>query len=165
MPARRSLLAAAMLPPGLLLAMLCLASQASAHALLYEVVEGEAVVVHLYFPGADKPWFEPYEVHAPGLEYPFQTGRINARGELSFRPDRSGQWRVRVFTEDGHGVVIDIEVDETRVVTAARGQAAHAHDYWLRVLAGLGALILVFGAWILWRRRHAQSGQSGGGAG
>lgn len=153
------------LTPVLLLALLFAAPQAAAHALLYEVVEGEAVVVHLHFPGADKPWFEPYEVHAPGLEHPFQTGRVNARGELSFRPDRPGAWRVRVFTEDGHGAVIDIEVDESGAVAATHGRAAHSHHYWLRVLAGLGALILVFGAWILWRRRRAGHGQAGGGAG
>lgn len=134
------------------------AGQASAHAMLHEVAEGEAVIVRLEFPGADQPVFEPYEVFAPGSETPFQTGRVNALGEISFRPDRPGTWRLRVFTEDGHGADISLEVDAVGGVTASAGSHGHAHGYWARVLAALGYLLGAFGLLVLWRQRRTRVG-------
>jgi nickel transport protein len=140
----------------LVLLVLALPASAQAHAMLHEVGEGEAVIVRLAFPGGDRPWFEPYEVFAPGGETPFQSGRVNAVGELSFRPDRAGLWRVRVFTTDGHGAALEIEVDEAGAIATVAGQHAHAHGYWTRVLAALGILLGIFGLLMLWRRQRAR---------
>ena len=129
-----------------------------AHAMLHEVVDGEAVTLRLSYGGADQPLFEPYEVFAPGLETPFQSGRVNALGELSFRPDRPGTWRVRVATEDGHGAVIRLEIDEAGVAASMPTQHGHAHEYWPRVVAALGYLLGVFGLLALWRARRARTG-------
>jgi nickel transport protein len=147
---------------------LCLAACASvllllpgagqAHALLHEVVDGEAVIVRFSFAGADQPLFEPYEVFAPGADTPFQSGRVNALGEVSFRPDRPGAWRVRVFTADGHGASVELDVDAAGAVAAVRGHHGHAGDYWLRVLAALGYLLGAFGLLALWRVRRARAG-------
>lgn len=129
-----------------------------AHALLHEVVEGEAVIVRLDFAGADRPVFEPYEVFAPGSAQPFQAGRVNSLGEVAFRPNEPGTWRLRVFTEDGHGADITLQVDAVGAVTTAGGSSAHAHGYWLRVLAALGYLLGVFGLLVLWRQRRTRVG-------
>lgn len=129
----------------------------AAHALLHEIIAGEAVVLRFQFAGADQPWFEPYEVFAPGVETPFQTGRVNASGEVSFRPDRPGTWRVRVFTEDGHGAVVEVAVDEAGVTATAAGHSHHTHGHWQRVLAALGYLLGVFGLLVLWRQRRARA--------
>jgi nickel transport protein len=128
------------------------------HAMLHEVIESDAVIVRLSFPGGDQPWFEPYEVFAPGDETPFQTGRINALGEASFRPDRPGAWRLRVMTADGHGTTIELEVDAAGAVSAVHTGHGHAHGYWPRVLAALGYLLGGFGLWMLWRQRRARAG-------
>jgi nickel transport protein len=128
---------------------------AHGHALLHEVLDGEAVILSFAFPGGEQPWFEPYEVFAPGAETPFQSGRINAQGEMSFRPDRPGRWRVRVFTEDGHGAVIELEVDEAGRVDASRSHHPGMHGYWARVFAALGYLLGGFGLLVLWRSRRA----------
>jgi nickel transport protein len=134
--------------------LLALPVRAFAHAMLHEVLDGDAVIVRLSFPGGDQPLFESYEVFAPGGDTPFQSGRINAIGELSFRPDREGSWRIRVFTEDGHGKVIELGVDEAGRVTATQGHHEHTGSYWLRALAALGFLFGVFGLLVLWRQRR-----------
>jgi nickel transport protein len=131
---------------------------AHAHAMLHEIVAGEVVIVRLSFPGHDQPLFEPYEVFAPGGDTPFQAGRVNALGEVSFRPDRPGTWRLRVFTEDGHGADLELEVDAAGAVTASGGAHDHAHGYGLRVLAALGYLLGAFGLFALWRGRRATAG-------
>ena len=128
------------------------------HAVLHERMPGEAVILRLSFPGGDAPLFEPYEVYAPGSETPFQAGRVNAQGELSFRPDRAGEWQVKVFTADGHGTTIDLVVDELAKVESVAAAPDHAHGYPGRVLAGLGYLLGLFGFWSLWRARRARSG-------
>jgi nickel transport protein len=130
-----------------------------AHALLHEVVDADTVVVKLSFPGGDAPLFEPYEIYAPGAETPFQAGRVNALGEVSFRPDQAGEWQLKVFTADGHGTVVQLAVDEgmaAAVVGPADG--GHAHGYAGRVVAGLGYLLGLFGFWALWRVRRTAPG-------
>lgn len=131
-----------------------------AHAMLHEVLEGETVILRFSFPGPDEPLFEPYEVFAPGVDTPFQAGRVNAIGEVSFRPDRPGIWRVRVFTADGHGAEVEVAVDPDGVVVATSGQHGHAHDHWLRVLAALGYLLGAFGLLALWRVRRSRASSS-----
>ena len=130
-----------------------------AHALLHERIEADAVVLKLSFPGGDAPLFESYEIYAPGNETPFQTGRVNAVGELSFNPDRPGEWQVKVFTADGHGTVVQVAVDAAGgAATVSATQDAHSHGYAGRVLAGLGYLLGLFGIWALWRGRRAAAG-------
>jgi nickel transport protein len=148
------------LPRGAVAAALLLLAPgvAPGHAMLHEVGSAEALIVRLAYPGADRPAFEAYEVHAPGSETPFQVGRSNALGELSFRPDRPGTWRVRVYTEDGHGTVVDLEVDEAGGLAPAVGGHAHEHDLGQRVFAGLGYLLGAFGLLALWRARRARPG-------
>lgn len=136
------------------LCMLWLPAAAEAHALLHERVDGDALTLRLSFPGSDQPLFEPYEIFAPGVETPFQSGRVNALGELSFRPDRPGAWRIRVFTEDGHGAVIALDIDDAGTVAAAHADHHHAGSYGLRVLAALGYLLGLFGLAVLWRQRR-----------
>lgn len=130
------------------------AGAAAAHALLHEVDEGEAVIVRFRYPGADPPRFEPYELRGPGQDGPFQSGRLNALGELSFRPDRAGTWQLRVIAADGHGTVVELQVDEAGGLSAAGNGAGHAHGHWSRVFAALGYLLGVFGLLALWRARR-----------
>jgi nickel transport protein len=131
----------------------------AAHALLHEVVEGGAVVLKLSFAGGDSPQFESYEIYAPGAATPFQAGQVNAIGEVSFRPDRPGEWQVKVFTADGHGTVVRVAVDDNAAAaTVTATHADHAHGHAGRVLAGLGYLLGLFGLWALWRGRRAAAG-------
>lgn len=147
------------LAPVLLVALSLAPATGQAHALLHEVVDADTVVVKLSFPGGDAPLFEPYEIYPPGAETPFQAGRVNALGEVSFRPDRPGEWQLKVFTADGHGTVVRLAVDEV-MAAAVTGttQAGHSHGYAGRVVAGLGYLLGLFGIWGLWRARRAATG-------
>lgn len=125
---------------------------AASHALLHELVEGETLVVRLYYPGEGAPSFEPYELLAPQAQAPFQTGRVNLNGEVSFRPDRPGRWQLRVFTEDGHGALIELQVDTAGSAFSATGM--HAPGHWSRVVAAIGYLLGAFGLLTLWQARR-----------
>ncbi len=122
-----------------------------AHALTHETGSGQAVVLRLQFQGTDeRPWFEPYEIYAPGSKQPFQRGQVNAGGEIVFRPDAPGTWRVRVATEDGHGTDIRVDVDAAGQATFAPGVA----PLWQRRLTGVATVFGLFGVLVLWRRQR-----------
>ena len=140
-------------PAGLLLLLLP-GSSALGHALLHESSVGEAVVVQFHFPDGDKPYFEAYRVMPPDATRPFQSGRINALGEISFRPDRPGAWRVVLATDDGHGTEVRVDVDPDGVVRADGGGAGLSQS--ARLTAGVGYLLGVFGIIALWRGRRAR---------
>jgi nickel transport protein len=129
-------------------------SSALGHALLHDSSVAEAVVVQFDFPDGDKPYFEAYRVMAPDDTRPFQSGRINALGEMSFRPDRPGAWRVVVATEDGHGAEVRVDVDPEGVVTVGGDGAGLSQA--ARLTAGIGYLLGVFGILALWRGRRAR---------
>jgi nickel transport protein len=123
-----------------------------AHEMRHRLSHGEAVTVQFLLPGDNHPLFEPYEVFAPDMESPFQTGRTNARGEVTFRPGQAGEWRVRIATGDGHGAVVRINLDEAGEVSWQEGRAASQLE---RILAALGYLFGLFGLLAIWRVRAA----------
>ncbi len=142
--------------PTLLAALLLLgASPASGHDLRYRVEHGEAVHVQLAFPHGESPVHEAYEIFPPDSEIPFQTGRSDARGRISFIPDRPGEWRVRITTEDGHGLQLRITVDEAARVEAVSGPGLGRAA---GLTAGLGYLAGLTGLWLWWRGRRGRRG-------
>ncbi len=142
------------------LAVLCAASAlnvppVAGHALLHRVLEGDSVVrIQFRFPDGDRPLFESYRVMAPDDDQPFQTGRVNALGEVSFLPHRPGIWRVTVTTEDGHGTEARVRVDTEGLGTETQGSEGLSR--WERVASGVGYVLGVFGILALWRGGRAR---------
>jgi nickel transport protein len=112
------------------------------HDLQHTIAEGDAVVVKLSYPDNTPFSYESYEVFRTGEKRPFQIGRTDNYGRIVFLPDRRGEWRVRAFSEDGHGVDFTFETDKGSVsgesTRASLGRGA-------RILVGLAILFGVFG--------------------
>lgn len=142
---------------GWLCLVLMLASPpAAAHAMHHRVDREAAVLVTFYYTEASRPAHQAYRVLAPGADrQPFQSGRLNALGEVAFRPDRPGIWRVRVDSTDGHGAEARIEIGEDALPSAVT-QAAPGSRL-VALSAALGWLFGLLGLLALWRlRRHAR---------
>ncbi len=111
-----------------------------AHEVQYEVVRGSALAMKVYFADGEPLMYTEYEVYSPqDSGIPYQKGRTDRRGYLSFVPDTPGQWRVRVIDQSGHG--LDVRVESASAWPArepARGRA------WLRPLGGLLAIAAIF---------------------
>lgn len=128
-----------------------------AHEVDHAITREGAVVVHLDEEGV--PFArESYQVFRPGEDTPFQTGRTDAQGRLAFLPDRTGAWRVRAFSEDGHGVDLAVPVDRLDAAPATgvagggifSGAGARAWG----ITAGVAAILVIFGGlWMLLRSR------------
>ena len=103
----------------------------------YEV--GAAVIVT--FAGHDGAAAEgwAYTVLDPDGE-PWGRGMCDALGRAVFAPDRSGEWKVRVYAPDGHGGEVVVTVDEDLAAgepTAAPGAARTSWITWFVLAVAL----------------------------
>ncbi len=122
-----------------------------AHEIRHRVSKADAVVVTLTY--SDRLPFarERYEIYREGEEEPFQTGETDDLGRLQFLPDGEGEWLVKAFSRDGHGVEILLSTDEASVVEAVERPLV---DRYPRLALGLGLIFGLFGIVTLFFRRR-----------
>jgi nickel transport protein len=128
-----------------------LAGTLHAHALSHTVQQGNAVIVELRYGDGSPFSYEAAEVYRPGESVPFLAGRTDATGRLAFVPDRPGDWRIRAFSEDGHG-------GDFTVAAAVQGGSSAPSAGLGEVgglAVGLSILFGLFGLWSLFLRRKS----------
>lgn len=127
--------------------------QALAHDLQHQITEAQAVSVRLFFADGNDFSFESYELYHAGDEIPFQVGRTDLQGRIVFLPDRAGTWRIKAFSEEGHGA-------DFTFTTSAEGDVGTANESFLgrhlRVLVGLSVIFGVFGLIDLFMRKRGE---------
>jgi nickel transport protein len=132
-----------------------LPGQALAHELQHQIDEGAAVSVSLFFADGSAFALESYEIYRAGDETPFQVGRTDLLGRVVFIPDRAGTWRIKAFSEHGHGA-------DFSFTTAVEGGVRDANrpflERHLRIIVGLSVLFGLFGLVSLFMRRRPISG-------
>jgi nickel transport protein len=128
---------------------------ASGHELLHEIERSRAIAVKAYFADGEVLAYTQYEIFSPAdPTIPYQKGRTDRNGWLSFVPDASGKWRVKLVDNTGHG--LDLEVD----AAAAPGPSAAASTagFVLRPLVGLAVIAAVFAVlFTVYRRKETQA--------
>jgi nickel transport protein len=124
---------------------------ALAHDLQYVVGEGSAVFVRFSLAGEGEFSFESYEIYRDGENVPFQVGRTDQQGRLVFLPDRSGKWRIKVFSEDGHGRDFFITTDAQGGVERAERPVVSRN---LRIAIAVALIFGLFGLVNLFARRR-----------
>jgi len=136
--------------PLLVLAIALAAGNAPAHDLQHQIDEGAAVSVRLFSTDGSAFAFESYEVYRAGDEVPFQVGRTDLQGRVVFLPDRVGTWRIKAFSEDGHGADFSFSTDLKSGVRDANRSFLERH---LRIVVGVSVIFGVFGLASLLTRR------------
>ena len=121
-----------------------------AHDLQYTIEERETLYVTFSSAGEDALAFETYEIYRGGEEIPFQVGRTDERGRLVFLPDRPGIWRIRVFSEDGHGLDVSFTTDARGCVDRGDRPMVERHR---GVVIGVAFIFGLFGLLSLFVRR------------
>ena len=128
-----------------------LPGRAGAHDLEHSISEGEAVCVKLFYADGNEFSFESYEIYRAGDEIPFQVGRTDAQGRVVFMPDRAGTWRLKVFSEDGHGADLSFTTGGGSGVRDAEEPSLGRN---LRLLVGVSLIFGAFGLVDLFLRRR-----------
>jgi nickel transport protein len=137
---------------GLFALWLCawLPGRALAHDLQHQITDAEAVSVRFFFADGNDFSFESYEIYRAGEEIPFQVGRTDLEGRVVFLPDRAGTWRIKVFSEDGHGADFSFTTGPRGGVHDAGQPFLERH---LRIVVGVSLIFGCFGLLSLLMRR------------
>ncbi len=132
-----------------LLLLLAMATPSLAHDLQSVTSRTPATVVSLAYPDGSPFSYEEFEVFPDGAEIPFQVGRTDAQGRLAFLPPGAGRFEVRVMSQDGHGLVIKVDVGPEGDLLAADRPLFERYQ---RLFVGLGLLLGFFGVLMLFYR-------------
>ena len=129
---------------GLLFLLAWLASAPSlwAHDLQYTIVDGSAVVVKLFYTDNTAFAFESYEIYPEGQQLPVQVGRTDAQGRIAFLPDGAGKWRIKAFSEDGHGQDFTLTTDAAATLL---GSDKPFYERYGRIVVGVALILGLFG--------------------
>ncbi len=143
---------------GLVMIALMLSSPAArAHHLQITVSSAEAVVLRLHYADGTAFSSEKYEIYPEHAEDPVQVGRTDHSGQIAFVPDVAGTWRLRAFSEDGHGQEMTFRTDDAG--TAERSSRP-LFDRYPRLFTGAGLLLGIFGLLSLLLRRRKPAEQA-----
>ncbi len=122
-----------------------------AHELRRAVSQTDAVVIELTYADGTPFDFEQYEIYSPGGGAPFQVGRSDAHGRVVFVPDVAGEWRLKAFSEDGHGTDFTFE-------TNAGGKAIGSDQplvwRYSMIFVGVAIILGAFGLLSLFLKRR-----------
>lgn len=135
-----------------LLALLMLtAGTAGAHGIDHFVYEGASRTIEVMTNDGLPFSFESYEVFGPDDRAPHQIGRTDKHGRVSFVPDRPGDWTVKVWSEDGHGLTATVAVADLEVKVTEPQRGASPRRVWG---LAIGLLVIAAGGWALTRSRR-----------
>lgn len=134
----------------LLAVFLLVAGVATAHEVQVNTAGATATVATLRYADAQPFAFEAYELYPAGSETPAQVGRTDAAGRVVFLADVPGEWRLKAWSDDGHGVDRPISaISGELAVTPPVAETPRA-ALWL---GGLGTIFGLFGLWQLYLGR------------
>jgi nickel transport protein len=133
---------------GVLLPVWLMGAAAHAHQVVSTIGSAPATVATLTYADGKPFAYEAYELFAGGAETPRQVGRTDALGRVTFLPDGQQAWRLRAFTEDGHGIDTAFEVAPHPV------SAATTSPRLPLALLGGSLVLALFGLYQLFLRRR-----------
>lgn len=128
-----------------------------AHGVQYHIWRGGiGVEVHhevLLEDGGETPLANAdVQIFGPGHgEHPFQTGKTDIHGIFMFRPDTIGTWTLKFLDDNGHGKVVDVEVDELNSLEMAPDYE-HGGS-WRDAITGVGILLFGFCLWYMFKKK------------
>jgi nickel transport protein len=150
-----------------LVTMLCLAAimlavfpvgpEALAHSIHYEVQQ-KGISAKIFYATNDPASYSEYEVYGPADGQPYQIGRTDRAGVLSFLPDRPGIWKIKVLGESSHGfhgVTIEVKVDQGFHLESFSKPLVAQHT---KIIVGVSVIFGLFGLLSLYLSRRKKNG-------
>jgi nickel transport protein len=134
----------------LLLLLLGYAPMILSHGVGFEVDRQEAIVIRIHHADDTPMSHAGYELSMAGASAPYQSGNTDAMGRVVFIPSDAPEWRLRVFSEDGHGIDTTFEVTPGAVY---HSHADHTDSDITKLVLGIGILLSGFGIMMLFSKR------------
>ncbi len=127
-------------------------SSAHSHGIHYDVQQ-KGISVKVFYSKDDPSSYSQYELFGPGDSQPHQTGRTDKNGFVSFVPDRTGIWKLKVWGESTHGfhgVTIDVRVDQSLQLESFSKPLVATYT---KLITGISLIFGLFGIYALWKSR------------
>ncbi len=115
-----------------------------AHTIHYEV-QPKGISAKIFYTQTDPASYSEYEIYGPGDTEPYQIGRTNRAGFLSFLPDRPGTWRIKILGESSHGfhgITIELKVDKAFDLESFDKPLVAKHT---KIIVGISVIFGLFG--------------------
>jgi nickel transport protein len=138
--------------------LLLISSGAEAHSVHYQV-ENRGISARVFYSEDEPASYSQYEIFGPGDTIPHQKGRTDKNGFVSFLPDRSGQWVIKVYGESEHGLhgaQIKITVDKNLFMYSFKKPLVAEYT---KFFVGTGFILGIFGIWAL-LKLHKSKGKT-----
>lgn len=127
-----------------------------AHSIHYDVQQ-KGISTRIFYSEKDPASYSEYEIYGPGEKMPHQTGRTDKNGFVSFVPDRTGAWKIKILGESSHGfhgVTIEVKVDEAFNLKTFSKPLAATHT---KLIIGVSLIFGLFGVYALLKSRKLQT--------
>jgi nickel transport protein len=134
----------------LLLALLGYAPMILSHGVGLHIDRQEAGVIQLHHDDATPMAEAGYELSVVGASAPYQSGKTDALGRVVFIPGDVRAWRLRVFSEDGHGIDTTFELTPGAI---SHSHADHVDSDITKLVLGIGILLSGFGILMMFTKR------------
>ncbi len=134
-----------------MLLLLLIYSGAEAHSVHYQV-ENKGISVRVFYSEDDPASYSAYEIFGPEDKIPYQKGRTDKNGFVSFLPNRKGKWIINVYGESEHsmhGARIEVNVNESLYMESFKKPLVARYT---KVFVGVSILLALFGIWALTRQ-------------
>lgn len=131
-------------------------SLAYGHGVTYGVIPDHAVAVRFGYAGGEPMSYAECKVFGPDSspDLEFQNGRTDARGIVSFVPDKPGNWTVTAWDEMGHKGTLEVPVTGSAAdLAGAAAPAPQAGPTLTSVALGLSLLANLALLGLVWRNR------------
>lgn len=127
-----------------------------AHTIHYEV-QPKGISAKIFYTQSDPASYSEYEIYGPGDTEPYQIGRTNRAGFLSFLPDRPGLWKIKILGESSHGfhgITIEIKVDKAFDLESFEKPLVAKYT---KVIVGISVIFGLFGIISLYLSRRKKN--------
>ncbi|WP_457644429.1 hypothetical protein [Persephonella sp.] len=133
----------------IVLIILFLFSLSYAHSLKTEITYSDAVIIKIKYSDGTPFSYEKYEIYSPEDEVvPFQVGRTDREGRIVFVPDVEGKWKVKAFSEDGHGFVKILDLEDMSIQ-----KDSNKAEFLIKTFSGIVLIFLIYLIFYLYLRR------------
>ena len=128
---------------------LMVVGSAWSHGLQHSVSDARAGVVKFSYDDDLPVSYAKFELFREGEDDPYQVGWTDQKGQLVFVPETEGDWQVKLFTQDGHGLDLTVAADARQAVVPREKSLFERYE---RVLMGVALIFGLFGLATLFYR-------------
>jgi nickel transport protein len=143
------------LPAALIVFLLAGGVALHAHGTEYQLLAGGVVGVRAAFDTGQPMADAPVLVFAPGESHPELKTSTDHRGVVCFAPDRPGLWVLQVRAQGGHGMRINLQVDQSMVASPAQARQG-SFSAWQKLIMAASVVWGFLGTALFFRSRRRE---------